>query len=98
METIHLKRSPAPPGTAVTQRARFSLVGQALLQNQQRNLAMFNERPLSLREAATALNVGHHTLRNWIHAGIVRAVRVGKAGHFKIRPSEIRRVLGEQNV
>jgi excisionase family DNA binding protein len=98
METIHLKRAPAPPGTALTQRARFGLVGRALLENQQRNLAMFNERPLSLREAAAALNVGHHTLRNWVHAGLVHAVRVGKAGHFKFRPSEIRRVLGEQNV
>jgi excisionase family DNA binding protein len=97
METVHLKRAPAPPGVAVTQTGRFGFLGQALLQNQQRNLAMFNERPLSLREAATALNVGHHTLRNWVHQGLIHAIRIGSKGHFKFKPSEIRRVLGEQN-
>ncbi len=64
-----------------------------MLRNQETNLALFAERPLSLRESAVALNVSMQTLRRWIKLKLVNALKVGRYGHYKIRPAEIRRVL-----
>lgn len=104
METVTLRRAPAPAGVAVTQTGRYGLLGQAMLRNQQNALALFGARPLSLRESAIALNISPSHLRRLVHAGIVSAVRFGKMGHFKIKPEEIQRLLrdagrqGGQNV
>lgn len=95
MDQILLKKAPAPPGLAVTQTGRFGLLGQAMLRNQQNALELFGARPLNLRESAVALGVTMNTLRKWIHGGHVQAIRIGKAGHFRIRPQEISRVLAE---
>jgi excisionase family DNA binding protein len=103
MDQLTLKRAPLPPALAVGQDARFGLLGAAMLRNQQQNLALFGERPLSLREAAVALNVSMQTLRRWIKIKLVNAIKVGRYGHYKLRPAEIRRVLegnvvqGDQN-
>lgn len=93
MDQITLKRAPLPSALAVGQDARFGLLGAAMLRNQETNLALFAERPLSLRESAVALNVSMQTLRRWIKLKLVNALKVGRYGHYKIRPAEIRRVL-----
>lgn len=101
METVTLKRAPAPAGVAVTQTGRYGLLGQAMLKNQQNALALFGARPLSLRESAVALNISVGTLRKWIHLKYIAALRVGRNGHFRIRPEEIQRLLrdaGQQGV
>jgi hypothetical protein len=93
MDQLTVKKAPAPPGVAVSQTARFGLLGQAMLRNQQNALELFGARPLNLRESAMALGIAMTTLRIWIKKGHVQAIRIGPLGHFRIRPEEIRRVL-----
>jgi len=51
---------------------------------------------VSISEARVALGDLHPTtIRRFIRNGLLRAVRVGEHGHFKIPFSEIRRLRGE---
>jgi len=57
------------------------------------NAAGSYSRPLTLREAAQALNVSYATLHRRIAAGIVRTVP--GIGCCRVSQAEIRRLLGE---
>lgn len=44
---------------------------------------------LTLRQAATYLNVHDDTLRRWIKEERLPAVKVGKGGYYRIRQSDL---------
>ncbi len=51
-----------------------------------------DDRPLKLREAADRLQVSPDTVRRWIKAGVLPAVRVGLAGSYRVLPADLDRV------
>jgi excisionase family DNA binding protein len=87
-----MKRAPMP-GVPKTQTARYSLLGQQLLQQQQQITALFQERLLTVREAALALGVTVGTVRRYTRTKQLRAVRVGRLGWMKIPLSAVRELL-----
>ena len=57
------------------------------------NAAGSYSRPLTLKEAATALNISYATLNRRVAAGVVRTV--AGIGCSRVSQAEIRRLLGE---
>ena len=55
-------------------------------------MAKWMERFYRIGQAAKLLGVSTTTLRRWIHAGKVKAVRT-QGGHFRIPESEVKRLL-----
>lgn len=49
----------------------------------------------SVKEAAEALDVHPETIRRWIAAGTIKAVRAGDRGHWRIPESEVDRMSGK---
>ena len=58
------------------------------------NAAASYTRPLTLREAAQALNISYATLNRRVASGLVRTV--DGIGCRRVSQSEIRRLLGEE--
>ena len=52
------------------------------------------ERPFTVQEAADFLKVHINTVKRWIKEGRIKAVKIDR--HWRIRRSEIDRVLGEE--
>jgi excisionase family DNA binding protein len=78
---------------------RYSLLGATLLRRELQTSALFQDRLLSVTEAREALGgLTSATLRRWIRAGHLHAIRVGKLGHYKIPAGEIRRLIGGNDV
>jgi excisionase family DNA binding protein len=79
-----------------TKSGRFSLLASQVLRAQEQTAQVFRERLFSVSEARVALGGLHQaTVRRFIRNGLLKAVRVGEHGHFKIPFSEIRRLRGE---
>ena len=56
----------------------------------------WDERLLSTREVAAALNVSPYTARKWIASGRIPGVKPGgTAGNWRVLPSALRRARGE---
>jgi hypothetical protein len=52
---------------------------------------------LSLSEVAQATGEPcYATIRRWIKTGLIRTVRFGPRGHHRVRLSELRRFVGDQ--
>jgi excisionase family DNA binding protein len=48
---------------------------------------------MTLSEVSLKLNIGPHTLREWIKSGRLRALRLGPRGHWRVRWSDVLAVL-----
>jgi excisionase family DNA binding protein len=80
----------------VRRRARLNIVGAGLLRAQQATTSLYLDRPLSTSEARAALGIADPaTIPKWIRQGLIKAVRTGAHGHYRIPRSEIARLRGE---
>lgn len=66
-----------------------------LLQNQKAPLQV--ERLLPLRTAGEMLGVSLQQARKYARSGLMRVVRVGKYGKFRVPESEVVRLLGKRD-
>jgi excisionase family DNA binding protein len=80
-----------------TKTGRFSLLATQVLQTQQKTAEMYRDRLFSISEARVALGGLHaSTIRKYIKSGLLKAIRVGRLGHYRIPASELRRLRGEE--
>lgn len=92
-ETIELKRHPLP-GVPKTQGQRYTLLSSQLARQQQQINSLFQDRLLSVREAAQALGgVTVATVRSYAKKGLVKSVRVGRFGWYRISLSSLQALL-----
>ncbi len=56
----------------------------------------FTDRLLSTAEAGEYFGVSKQTIRKWIKDGIIVGIRVGDQGRWKIRRSEVERLVREK--
>jgi hypothetical protein len=100
-ETIELKRHPLP-GVPKTQGQRYTLLSSQLARQQLQINSLFQERLISVREAALALGgVTVATVRSYARKGLLKSVRIGRYGWIRIPVSSIRELLekgAKQNV
>lgn len=77
----------------VTFNGRYSLLASQLLQTEKQTAAIYRERLFSISETRAMLGGVHgSTIRNYIKMGLLKAVRIGEHGHWKVPLSEILRV------
>ncbi len=48
---------------------------------------------LTLRQAAVYLNVHDETIRRWIKGGRLPAIKVGIAGHYRVRQADLDKMV-----
>lgn len=56
--------------------------------------AIPSERLYSSREVARRVGVSLETVQGWARSGLIRAVRVGEQGRYRIPERELERLLG----
>jgi hypothetical protein len=76
--------------------ARNGLAGALLLAQQRETAHMYRARLFSVTETRAALGLTAATIRRWLAAGLVKGVRTGHRGHWRIPISEILRLRGER--
>jgi Helix-turn-helix domain len=86
--------TPAPSWP--TRGARYRLAGALLLRQQEQTARLYRERLFSVTETRLALGLTASTVRRWLSAGLVKGVRTGRQGHWRIPVSEILRLRGER--
>jgi excisionase family DNA binding protein len=94
---MSLAQTPSPIKTPVHQRVTLPTVQAQQIRDAKQ--ALTADPLMPLREAFPMLGNPSYTLaRRWIREGLLRAWRVGRFGHFKVRLSEVQRFMRENEV